>query len=380
MGPLKGVKVIELAGIGPGPFCCMLLADMGADVLRIDRPGGSDLGVGVPPGLDLLNRNKRSAAIDIKSKRGIQTVLRLVGRADILIEGFRPGVTERLGLGPQDCWQVNPALIYGRITGWGQNGPLSQTAGHDLNYISLVGALHSIGRKGEPPAIPLNLVGDFGGGALYLAMGVLAALLESRVSGKGQVVDATMIDGVASLMTMVFSWKQMNAWTNERGSNLIDSGAPFYDVYETKDGKFISIAAVEKRFYEELLELAGLKSEQLPDQYDRDGWGKLRKKFAEVFKTKTRDEWCTIMEGSDACFAPVLDLDESTRHPHVMDRKIFVEIDGVINPAPAPRFERTQCTFRRLPPVPGQDSLEAMQDWGFSEADIHELKTNKVIM
>lgn len=380
MGPLDGIRVLELAGIGPGPFCCMLLADMGADVLRIDRPGDSDLGVGVPPRLDLLNRNKRSAVFDIKSEAGVRAILRLVSKADILIEGFRPGVTERLGLGPSDCWQVNPRLIYGRITGWGQDGPLSQAAGHDLNYISLVGALHSIGRKGGPPVIPLNLVGDFGGGSLYLAMGVLAALLEARSSGKGQVVDATIIDGVANLMTMFLSWKQMNAWTNERGSNLIDSGAPFYDVYETKDGRFISIAAVEKRFYKDLLELTGLKKEKLPDQYDRKGWNDLRKKFAETFRTKTREEWCTILEGSDACFAPVLDIDESTKHPHVIDRKIFIEIDGVINPAPAPRFGRTKCTFRRLPPVPGQDSIEAMQDWGFSEADIKELKADKVLM
>ena len=380
MGPLEDIKIIELAGIGPGPFCCMLLADMGADVLRIDRPGGSDLGVGVPPRFDLLNRNKRSVAIDIKSQRGIQTVLRLVGEAAILIEGFRPGVTERLGLGPQDCWQVNSHLIYGRITGWGQNGPLSQAAGHDLNYISLAGALHGIGRKGGPPAIPLNLIGDFGGGALYLAMGVLAALLESRVSGKGQVVDATMIDGVANLMTMFFSWKQMNEWTNERGSNLIDSGAPFYDVYETKDGQYISVAAVEKRFYDELLKLTGLKEERLPEQNDRSGWGELRARFTEIFKTKTRNEWCEIMEGSDACFAPVLDMDECTRHPHVVARKMFVETDGVVNPAPAPRFGRTECEFRRLPPVPGQDSVKALQDWGYSEVEIRELKADGIVV
>ena len=380
MGPLEGIRIIEFAGIGPGPFCGMLLADMGADVLRIDRPYGSNLGVETPPKLDLLNRNKWSVAIDLKSPRGIQTVLRLVAEADILIEGFRPGVTERLGLGPEDCWRVNPSLIYGRMTGWGQDGPLSQAAGHDLNYIALTGALHAIGRKGQPPSVPLNLIGDLGGGALYLAMGVLAALIEARASGKGQVVDATMIDGVANLMTMFFSWKQMDAWTNERGNNLVDSGAPFYDVYETKDGLYISVAAVEKRFYDKLLELIGLKDERLPEQNDRSGWDELKTRFSQVFKTKTRDEWCSIMEGSDACFAPVLDMEECLKHHHVVARKMFVEIEGVVNPAPAPRFGRTACEFRRLPPSPAQDTMEALQDWGFSEAEIRALKADSVIV
>lgn len=379
MGPLKGVRIIELAGIGPGPFCCMLLADMGADVIRIDRLIRSDLGVPTPPRLDLLNRNKRSVAIDLKSQRGIQTVLKLIGESDILIEGFRPGVTEKLGLGPEDCWRINPRLVYGRMTGWGQEGPLSQAAGHDLNFIALAGALHAIGRKGQPPSVPLNLIGDFGSGALYLAMGVLAALIEARVSNKGQVVDATMIDGVASLMTMFYSFKQMNAWTNERGTNLLDSGAPFYDVYETKDGKYISVAAIEKRFYLEMLELTGLKDEPLPGQNDRTKWDELRVRFSEVFKTRTRDEWCQILEGSDACFAPVLDMDECTDHPHIKSRNMFVKIDGVLNPAPAPRFGRTVSEFRYLPPSPGEHSITVLSEWGFSEDEIHGLKADATI-
>lgn len=380
MGPLEGVRIVELAGLGPAPFCCMLLADMGADVLRVDRPTSADLGVSIPPRLDLLNRNKRSVAIDLKSSRGIQTVLRLLSGADILIEGFRPGVAERLGLGPEQCSQVNPRLVYGRMTGWGQDGPLSHAAGHDLNYIALAGALHAIGRKGQTPVVPLNLIGDFGGGALYLAMGVLAALVEARVSNKGQVVDATMIDGIASLMTMFYSLKQMDAWTNERGNNLFDSGAPFYEVYETKDRRYVAVAAVEKRFYTELLDLVGLKDEALPKQNDRSRWHELKLRFSEVFKTRTRDEWCTILEGSNACFAPVLDMDECTQHPHVVARKMFVEVGGVLNPAPAPRFGRTACELHRLPPSPGENSIEALGDWGFSEVEIQSLKADAIVV
>jgi alpha-methylacyl-CoA racemase len=380
MGPLAGVRVVELAGIGPAPFCCMLLADMGADVLRVDRPTPSDLGVGIPPRLDLLNRNRRSVVIDLKSPRGVQAALRLIGAADILIEGFRPRVTERMGLGPEECQRVNPRLVYGRMTGWGQDGPLSSAAGHDLNYIALSGALHLIGRKGQHPSIPLNLLGDFGGGALYLAMGVLAALIEARSSKKGQVVDAAMVDGVASLLAMSYSMKQMGAWKNERGSNILDSGAPYYDVYETKDGKYISVAAIEKRFYMQLIEMIGLKDEPLPEQNDRDGWDTIRLRFAEVFKTKTREEWCAILEGSDACFAPVLDMDECTRHSHMAGRKTFIEFNGVLNPAPAPRFGRTVCELRLPPPIPGENSVEVLGDWGFNENEIQSLKAEGVVV
>jgi alpha-methylacyl-CoA racemase len=358
----------------------MMLADMGADVLRVDRTAGSDLGVAIPPRLDLFNRNKRSVAVDLKSPRGVRTVLRLVEGADALLEGFRPGVTEKLGLGPEDCFHVNPRLVYGRVTGWGQEGPLSQAAGHDLNYIALAGALHAIGRKGQAPSVPLNLIGDFGGGALHLAMGVLAALLDARSSGRGQVVDATMIDGVANLMTMFYTLKQAGVWTTERGANLFDGGAPFYDVYETKDGHYVSVAAVEKKFYEQLLERLGLKGEPLPKQNDPRGWGELRARFCEVFKTKTRDEWCSILEGTDACFAPVLDMDECTMHPHAVARKGFVKIDGVLNPAPAPRFGRTPSELRRPPAAPGEHSREALQDWGVSEAEVQALLRDGVIV
>jgi alpha-methylacyl-CoA racemase len=379
MGPLSGVRVIEMAGIGPGPFCGMLLADMGADVVRVDRLTDSDRGVNFPPRLDLLNRNKRSIAIDLKSPQGLDTVNELIKNADVLLEGFRPGVMEKLGLGPRACVAVNPKLVYGRITGWGQDGPLAQAAGHELNYIALSGALEAIGSPGKPPTIPLNLIGDFGGGALYLAMGVLAAVIEARSSGTGQVVDAAIVDGVNSLMTMQYALKQMGAWPNARGSNLLDGGAPFYSVYETKDGHFISIAPVEKRFYEALLERLELSPTDLPKQNDARGWEQMRSQFGEIFKSRTRAEWCDILEGTDACFAPVLNMDEVRTHPHNVARQMFVEVDGVLNPAPAPRFSRTVSELTRSPPHMGADTEQALLDWGLPAEKIIELRQAKVI-
>jgi alpha-methylacyl-CoA racemase len=373
-GPLRGIRVVEMAGIGPGPFCAMLLADLGADVVRVDRIDSRDRGVDFPPRFDLLNRNKRSVALDLKSEAGRAAALRLVARAEILIEGFRPGVMERLGLGPEACRAVNPRLVFGRMTGWGQEGPLAGAAGHDLNYIALAGALDAIGRPGERPTIPLNLVGDFGGGALYLAMGVLAALIEARLSGQGQVVDASIVDGTASLMTMLLAMRQMGAWPGGRGENLLDGGAPFYDCYETRDGRHIAVAALESRFYAELLDRLGLKDAALPHRHDRGGWSALRERFAEIFRTRTRDEWCRILEGTDACFAPVLGLDECAAHPHNLARGVFVTVEGVVNPAPAPRFSRTPGRLGRPPPAPGADTLAALADWGFSPADLAALR------
>jgi alpha-methylacyl-CoA racemase len=379
MGPLKGLRVIEMAGIGPAPFCAMLLADMGAEVLRIDRLVPSDIGIPMAPKYDLLNRNKRSVAVDLKSPQGLATVKRLVEQADVLIEGFRPGVMERLGLGPDECKRLNKALVFGRMTGWGQTGPLAQTAGHDLNYIGLTGALSAIGRKGEAPAIPLNLIGDFGGGSLYLAMGILAALVHARETGVGQVVDAAIVDGTANLLTLLYGYRQGGEWLNERGVNITDGGAPFYDVYQTADKLFMSVAPVEKKFYAELITRLGLVGEALPEQDDRSGWDRLRARLAEVFRGGTREHWCTLFEGSDACVAPVLDIDECITHPHNVARKIFVEVDGVINPAPAPRFSATPSTLRRTASAPGEDTEAALSDWGFSRGELDALKTDAAI-
>jgi alpha-methylacyl-CoA racemase len=376
MGPLAGVRVIEMAGIGPAPFCGMLLADMGAEVVRVDRLTPSGLGIDTPVKYDLFNRNKQSVAIDLKSRDGVATVLRLIETADILIEGFRPGVMEKLGLGPDACLAANPRLVFGRMTGWGQHGPLAQAAGHDLNYIALTGALAAIGRKGQAPVVPLNLIGDFGGGALYLAMGVLAAMLEASRSGRGQVVDAAIVDGTASLMTMFHSFLQMGAWITERGVNIIDGGAPFYDVYETSDGKFVSVAAVEAKFYGELVERMGLARDSLPKQHDRKRWPELRARFAETFKSRTRDEWCALLEGSDACFAPVLDLVESQSHPHIAARNVHQSIDGVINPAPAPRFSRTPGHIAHPSTPAGTDTFAVLERWGFDRQELERIKAS----
>ena len=374
MGVLSGYRVIELAGIGPGPMCAMLLSDMGADVIRIDRAADAGLGIAMDAKYSLLNRGRRSVAFDLKKPEAIEAVLRLVEKADALIEGFRPGVTERLGLGPDDCLKRNPRLIYGRMTGWGQEGPLAHAAGHDINYIALSGALHSIGRKGEAPVPPLNLVGDFGGGALYLALGVVAGLLEAQKSGKGQVVDAAMVDGSASLMTAIYGLHGSGIWTNERGDNILDTGAHYYDVYETKDGKYVSIGSIEAKFYAELLRLSGLQGEVLPHQQDRKQWPAMKERLKALFRTKTRDEWCKIMEGSDICFAPVLSMDEAPLHPHNRHRGTFVEQDGVTQPNPAPRFSRTPSAIQRPPAKPGEHTEEVLRDWGFANPDLERLR------
>lgn len=374
MGPLAGVRIIEMAGIGPAPFCGMLLADMGAEVIRIDRLTPSGLGIETPVKYDLFNRGKKSAAIDLKSPDGVAAVLKLVAKADILIEGFRPGVMEKLGLGPQPCLAVNPRLVFGRMTGWGQDGPLAQAAGHDLNYIALTGALAAIGSKDGPPGIPLNLVGDFGAGSLYLAMGVLAALHQAKASGAGQVVDAAIVDGAASLMTMFHAFQQMGMWNMERGSNLLDGGAPFYDCYKTSDGLYVSIAPLEPKFYAELIERLGLSGEDLPKQYDRDGWPRLRARFTEVFAGKTRDEWCALLEGTDCCFAPVLDLREAREHRHMAARNIHRAVDGVVNTAPAPRFDRTPGNITGPATAPGSDTAIILAGWGFGGDEIAALQ------
>ncbi len=378
-GPLSGIRVIEMAGMGPGPFCGMLLADMGADVVRVERLASTDRGIEFPPKFDLLNRNKRSLAIDLKSEAGRAAVLRLATNAHVLIEGFRPGVMERLGLGPQECLAASPALVYGRITGWGQDGPLAQAAGHDLNYIALAGALEAIGPAGGAPSVPLNVVGDFGGGALYLAMGLLAAVIEARASGQGQVVDCAMVDGVASLLTMQYALLQMGQWSRPRGENLLDGGAPFYGVYRTSDGQYVSVAPVEKRFYEEMLGRIGLAGETLPRQNDPAGWRLLRERLAAVFATRTRAEWDAVLEGTDACYAPVLNLREAAGHPHSQARGGYAEVEGVLQPQPAPRFSRTPSTLRSAAPRPGADSLKVLVDWGFGEEDVARMQAAGVI-
>lgn len=360
MGPLKGLKVVELAGIGPGPMAAMLLADMGATVLRVDRKEPSGLGVQRPEKYDLLLRNRRSVPLDLKQPAAVDLVLDMVSRSDVLIEGFRPGVAERLGLGPDMCMARNPKLIYGRITGWGQDGPLANAVGHDLNYIALTGTLHAIGRAGQPPAIPINLVGDFGGGTLYLVMGILAALHEMKTSGVGQVVDAAMVDGVASLMTQPHGSHAAGMMRNERGTNVTDSGAPFYDAYQCSDGRWVSIAAVERKFYAEALRVLGLQA-LLDDQWNRDAWPQAKARIAEVIRTRSRDDWCRAFEGVEACFAPVLTIDEAPAHPHLRARGTYLDIDGVTQPAPAPRFSRTPSDtpkpFRPWDPTQAEEIL-----------------------
>jgi alpha-methylacyl-CoA racemase len=363
-GPLSGLKVIEMPAIGPAPFCGMLLADLGADVLRIDRTGDVDLGLPVEPKYELLGRGKRSLALDLKDPQAIALVLDLISKADVLIEGFRPGVMERLGLGPDAALAKNPKLVYGRMTGWGQDGPMAMAAGHDINYIALTGALHAIGHKDGKPVPPLNLVGDFGGGSLYLAMGILAALFERQQSGKGQVIDAAMVDGAASLMTLFYGLKGAGLWNDTRGANMLDSGAPWYDTYDCRDGGHVAIGSIEGKFYAELIEKLGLDPAILPKQHDRKRWPSLRAAIAAAFRTKTRDEWCAIMEGSDICFAPVLGLDEAPQHPHMAARETFTAPDGVVQPAPAPRFSRTPGGIARKPPTRGEGGEQALADWG----------------
>ncbi|WP_322050149.1 CaiB/BaiF CoA transferase family protein [Paraburkholderia bannensis] len=378
-GPLSGVRIVELGGVGPVPFCCMLLADLGADVIRIDRPPGYDGGVPGDPRFNLLNRGRRSASFDLKRPDAAAAVLKLVAKADALVEGFRPGVAEKLGLGPAPCLAANPALVYGRMTGWGQDGPLAQAPGHDINYISLTGVLHAIGPADGPPAIPLNLAGDFGGGSLYLALGIVSAILESRRSGEGQVVDAAMVDGSASLMTLCYGLHASGYWKDQRASNRLDSGAPWYNVYETKDGRWLSVGANEARFWRNMLELLGLAQADMPDQHDTSRWPEMREKFATIFRTRTRDEWCALAEGREACFSPVLSMTEAPAHPHLRARGTFVERDGIVQPAPAPRFSRTPGAVQRPPAKPGEHTTEALLDWGFSAGELDALRESRVI-
>ena len=365
-GPLAGLKVVEMAGLGPAPFCAMMLADMGADVVRIERPNAASV-TGAQGRFDVTARSRRTLAMDLKDPAAVARVLALVARADVLIEGFRPGVMERLGLGPAPCLARQPALVYGRMTGWGQAGPLAQAAGHDINYIAVSGALHAIGRPGEPPVVPLNYVGDFGGGAMMLAFGILCALHHARAGGAGQVVDAAMTDGAALLSSMMYGMHAAGAWSTRRGENMLDGGAHFYGVYACADGKHVSVGAIEPQFYAQLLDKAGITDPAFLGQHDRRNWPALKARLAEVFLTRTRDQWCALMEGSDVCFAPVLDWDEAPLHPHNLARQTFVTVDGVVQPAPAPRFSRTPPAApegaRRRP----DDIADIFADWGVQE-------------
>lgn len=376
MGPLSGLKIIEIAGIGPGPFTGMLFADMGAEVISIHRrsSGGDEKS----SAHNISERGKRPIALNLKSPEGVETVLKLIESADAIFEGFRPGVMERLGLGPDVCLARNPKIVFGRMTGWGQDGPMAQAAGHDINYISLSGALHAVGRKGEKPQAPLNLVGDFGGGGMYLAFGVSCAIIEAQKSGKGQVVDVSMVEGSASLMSMMYSFKAMGIWSDKRGENLLDTGAHFYDTYETKDGKYVSIGSIEPQFYALLVEKAELDKKFLA-QMDPTQWDSLRDDLSEVFKQKTRDEWCEIMEGTDVCFAPVLSMWEVQDHPHNKARESFIDINGVTQPAPAPKFSRTQAATPKGPMPAGSATNDVLKDFGFSDSDIETLKDKGAI-
>jgi alpha-methylacyl-CoA racemase len=369
-GPLTGVRVVELAGIGPGPYACMLLADMGADVLRVERPGGGSLSL---THYDVLDRGRRSVAVDLKSATGAEVVLRLAERADVLVEGFRPGVAERLGVGPDTCLARNPRLVYGRMTGWGQDGPLAPRAGHDIDYAAITGALAAVGEPGRKPVPPLNLVADFGGGALFLVTGVLAALVERGTSGRGQVVDAAMVDGVTSLLSMFYGLRAGGMWRDERGTNLLDGGAPFYDTYVCKDGGYVAVGALEPQFWAALVATLGMADDDVPNQHDTARWPELRQRLADAFATRTRDEWAELFADVDACVAPVLTLGEAASHPHARARGLVVERDGVPQPAPAPRFSRTPSTLGRGPSTPGGDTRDALLAWGFDDAVVQQL-------
>ncbi len=372
-GPLSGYRIIEIAGIGPGPFAAMMLSDMGAEIIRVERAEAVRPGAG--PNLDTLQRNRRSIAIDLKNEAGRDALMRLIEGADALIEGFRPGVMERLGVGPEECRIRNPKLVFGRMTGWGQDGPYALAAGHDINYISLAGSLAHFARVGQAPVPPLNMVGDFGGGGMFLAFGVVCALLEAQRSGKGQVVDAAMVDGAAVLMSMFWAFKAMGAFDeNNPGTNLLDTGAHFYDVYRCSDGTYISIGSIEPQFYAELLRLTGLDAdEEFANQHDRGNWVHLKARLTELFATKSRDEWCTLMEHTDVCFAPVLTMSEAAQHPHNRERETFVEFDGVTQPAPAPRFSRTKPLITLPPARAGEHTRDVLADWGFDAVAIDSL-------
>ena len=372
-GPLSGYRIIEIAGIGPGPFAAMMLSDMGAEVIRVERaqavrPGGG-------PNLDVMQRNRRNIAIDLKNPEGVETLMRLVESADALIEGFRPGVMERLGIGPDACLARNPKLVFGRMTGWGQEGPYALAAGHDINYISLAGALAHFSRAGEAPVPPLNMVGDFGGGGMFLAYGVVCALLEAQRSGAGQVVDTAMVDGAAVLMSMFWGFKNMGAFNEDApGTNLLDTGAHFYDVYKCSDDKYISIGSIETQFYAELLALTGLSDDpEFAQQHNTANWPHLKGRLTELFATKSRDEWCALMEHTDVCFAPVLTMSEAAKHPHNVERGTFIEVDGVTQAAPAPRFSRTKAEVTMPPARAGEHTREVLADWGIGATDIDTL-------
>jgi alpha-methylacyl-CoA racemase len=372
-GPLSGYRIIEIAGIGPGPFAAMMLADMGAEVVRVDRAQAVTGRDPAEPSRDVLNRGRRSVGVDLKHPDGVETVLKLVERADALIEPFRPGVAERLGIGPEVCLARNPRLVYGRMTGWGQDGPYAAMSGHDINYIALSGTLSAFGRKGDPPVPPLNLVGDFGGGGMLMAYGVVCGLLEAQRSGEGQVIDAAMVDGSALLATFIYGMRALGAWQDERGTNVLDTGAWFYEVYETADGEYVSFGSLESQFFAELIRLTGLEDESLPQQMDRTTWPAMKDRLAAVIKTRTRDEWCQLMEGTDVCFAPVLGMAEAPSHPHNQHRGTFANVAGVVQPAPAPRFSRTPGAIAMPPPHAGQHTVEVLADWGFGEADVAKL-------
>jgi alpha-methylacyl-CoA racemase len=379
-GPLHGTRVVEMGGIGPTPFCAMVLSDMGAEVLRVDRAAETTPREQYewPPDY-LLNRGRRSVGVDLKQPEGSEVVRRLAAQADILIEGFRPGVAERLGIGPDDCRPLNPRLVYGRMTGWGQTGPMSGYAGHDMNYIALTGALHSVGPAAGGPVPPLNLVGDFGGGGMMLAVGVLAALIEAQRSGQGQTVDAAMCDGAALLATMFYGMRDMGQWDGGREGNLLDGGAHFYHAYETLDGRHVSIGAMETKFYANLLRELELDGEDLPAQYDRSAWPAMRERFAAIFRSRTQTQWTEQLQDAEVCYAPVLDLDEARRSPHALARDMFVEVDGISQPAPAPRFQRTPSRVASTPPAPGEHTRAGLLDWGFGEAEVDQLQTSGAV-
>lgn len=379
-GPLVGLRVLEVGSIGPGPFGAMLLADLGADVIRLDRAHGANLvGPNSDFRLELLHRGRRSVAVDLKRPGGREVVLNLVERADALLEGFRPGVMERLGIGPQECLGRNPRLIYGRITGYGQDGPMAQAVGHDINYVAQSGVLSMVGRQNQPPTVPLSLVGDFGGGGYPLALGVLAALWERARSGRGQVVDAAMVEGAALLGTPFFGFSATGSWHSTRGTNLVDSGAPFYDCYETADGKWLSLGALEPHFYADLVDLLGLP-EDLPPQYDESSWPRLKLLFAAAVRTRTRDAWLAAAAGRSPCVAAVLNPDEAPEHPHNAARNSFIEVEGLRQPAPAPKFSRTPATVDRPPPTPGEHTVAALLDWGVSESVIAGWLAEQVVV
>jgi alpha-methylacyl-CoA racemase len=365
-GPLTGLKVVELAGIGPGPYAAMLLADLGAEVVRVERPGPQSSAL--PPDKDVTRRNRKSVVLDLRRPEGVRAVLQLLARADVLIEGFRPGVTERLGLGPEDCWAVNPRLVYGRMTGWGQNGPLASSAGHDIGYIAITGALHAIGRRDAGPVPPLNLLGDFGGGSMFLVLGLLAACWETARSGRGQVVDAAIVDGTSSLTALLHGMMASGLWRDERESNMLDGGVPWYDTYATADGRHMAVGALEPQFYAEFARLLGIDADEA-ERRDPSRWSDLRTTISAAFKARTQAEWARVFEGTDACVAPVLSLSEAAGHPHLAERGTFVEVEGVVQPAPAPRFSRSAPALPRPPRMTGLDTLQVLEQWGVDDVD-----------